>query len=617
MSRFSRILGIKKAGARGADLGPELPFDQPLEARAAVEAPKLAEPPIPPTEPAPVSTVAAEDAIIPGPLDDRFAQILARIDERATPELLQAARLVSAWRGAGHVCFPLERYPDANPGLASRLLESEVVGRPGVWRPLILDDAGRLYLHRYWQYERCLACEIHRRLDSAPPVVDEAWLESKLDILFEPSAKDQRSAARTALTSYFCVITGGPGTGKTRTIARILALLEQTLADRPLPPQIALATPTGKAAARMTESIRDATKDIAEKLTTPLKPNREAITLHQLLGLTPDSPTPRFDAKRQLPVDAVIVDEASMVDLALMAKLFAAVPSQARIILLGDKDQLASVEAGNVLGDICRNSSDIHARSIVELRESYRFLPGSGISQVSAAINAGRADEAVQLLGQNFPDVARHSLPPLDSLRRALRERVANGFRAALTAENPEDALRNFNQFRLLCAVRKGPYGVVALNRLVEEALAAEHLLTPGDVHYHGRPIMVLRNDYTLRLFNGDIGLLLRDPLAGGALRAFFFGQDGALRRLAPSRLPEHETVWAMTIHKSQGSEFDRVLMILPDRDTRVLTRELVYTGITRAKTAVELWSHESTLRAAIGKPTERVSGLLKSPATV
>ncbi len=553
---------------------------------------------------------AARLEIPTGPLDERFAELMARLDGGSNPVLASAARAVSAWRAAGHICFPLGKLFPGSHSATFTLLESKVVGRPGEWKPLVLDEAGRLYLQRYWQYETQLTAVIRQRLEGFPPKYDPELLQRGLDAWFDAPPSEQRAAAQAAITSNFCVITGGPGTGKTRTVAGILALLHAQTTAAGKEAHIALSAPTGKAAARMTESIRQVLQQFPDS-PFPSK-NAEAVTLHRLLGITPDSPIPRFDAKHPLPVEAVIVDEASMIDLALMAKLFSAVPPSARIILLGDKDQLASVEAGHVLGDIC-GAGKSNARlghRIVELQKSYRFLSGGGIYELGRKINAGEVNELLEFLRHPPPGIASLSIPAADAMPRLIRDRAAAGFRSMLEAGNPLDSLRALHEFRILCAVRQGRQGVLALNALCEQALAKERLIVPGALHYHGRPIMILRNDYTLRLFNGDTGILLRDPESDGELRAFFLNQDGTLRTLSPARLPEHETVWAMTIHKSQGSEFNQVLIVLPDRDSDLLTRELIYTAITRAKSAVELWCDEAILRQVIARRTERFSGL-------
>jgi exodeoxyribonuclease V alpha subunit len=422
---------------------------------------------------------------------------------------------------------------------------------------------------------------------------------------------------QAAFSSNLCLITGGPGTGKTRTIAVILALLHRQ-AERAgaEPPRILLAAPTGKAAIRMTESIRRLLEEFPDSAASLAG---DAATLHRLLGLTPDSPLPRYHAAHPLAADLVIVDEASMIDLALMAKLFAAVPATARLILLGDRDQLASVEAGRVLGDICAAALSPGAPTagaplpiaMVELRENFRFAAESGIRRLSVRVNAGDAEGALSLLDENRSDDLRSSLLPIpDLLGETLRTRVIAGFRPALEAPTPAEALDALAQFRILSAVREGPFGVVNLNRLTEAALARAGLIALGPRHYRGQPIMVLRNDYNLRLFNGDIGLMLPDETSDGALKAFFRGADGELRRLQPARLPEHETAWAITVHKSQGSEFDRLLFVLPDEDRAILTRELVYTAITRARSGVEIWHRPAILKAAIARRTLRLSGL-------
>jgi exodeoxyribonuclease V alpha subunit len=426
-------------------------------------------------------------------------------------------------------------------------------------------------------------------------------------------AEDQRLAAQTAIKQNLTVITGGPGTGKTRTVVVLLALLVEQFAASGRLPRIALAAPTGKAGARLKEAIRTTAEELKlpEAIRTALPD--EATTLHRLLGTLPDSPYFRHDASRPLPVDVVIVDEASMVDLALMAKLFDAVPPAARLILLGDKDQLASVEAGYVLGDICQAAeapgAPLH-RHIVELRKNYRFRERSGIQQLSGCVNAGDAAGAFAELTRDHEDVASAELPAAGALAQALRTPVLAGFRSYLEAATPEEALQHFSRFRILAALRRGPFGVENLNRAAEQILAEAALIQADAPQYHGRPIIIRQNEPNLRLFNGDVGLLLRDEAAGGDLRAFFLDAEGALRRFLPGRLPAHETAFAMTVHKSQGSEFQRVLLVLPDREHPVCTRELVYTGLTRARQHVELWYREPALRNAIARRTVRTSGL-------
>jgi exodeoxyribonuclease V alpha subunit len=344
----------------------------------------------------------------------------------------------------------------------------------------------------------------------------------------------------------------------------------------------------------------------------------------------------RHDADDPLSLDVLVVDEASMVDVPLMARLLRATPSHARVILLGDRDQLASVEAGNALGDICNQgaptgwSDDLLARmrslgleppqapagaqrgpmadSLALLTESRRFGATSPIGALARATNAGDTAAAFDVLAAGG-DVDWQTLST-DALAGAIEAEARACLAGYRGTADPVEAMRRFSGLRLLCAVRESPWGVTALNAQVERALARLGVLAPADGHYPGRPILVTQNDYSVRLFNGDVGLVLPDPAAGGALRAFFVQPGGAVRRVLPGRLPPHETCFAMTVHKSQGSEFDRVLVVLPERDSRVLTRELVYTAVTRAKQSVAIWSPQDVLATAIGRRVERSSGL-------
>jgi exodeoxyribonuclease V alpha subunit len=504
-------------------------------------------------------------------LDRQFGSFVERLHGAPAPDLREAAMLVSRRRAEGHICVPCEALP-----------ASCTVGSGEEFTPLVLQD-GRLYLRRYWEYEQQLAQSILARAGGKSP---------------KRKPKDQQElAARNAVTRNFSVITGGPGTGKTHTVRAILELLRAQPGGAEL--QIKLAAPTGKAAARLSDALRES--------------GLEATTIHRLLGTIPDSPYFRHDAERPLTADVVIVDEASMVDLALMAKLVEAVPLTSRLVLLGDRNQLASVEAGNVLADICAaaetEDSPLHG-SVVELRRNYRFAETGGIYKTSSAINAGDAEAALQALQAGDDEVRWNNLPAPENLAEALRERIVAGYGACLQASGPAAALAALSQFRILCAVRHGPFGVESLNSLAEEVLAEAGLLKPRRGWYSGQPVMITRNDQHLQLFNGDTGIILPDPEAGGELRAFFVSAEGRLRRFLPSRLPLHETAFALTVHKSQGSEFDRLLLILPEKESPVLTRELLYTAMTRARTAVELRANEEIFRAAVARQTVRTSGL-------
>jgi len=526
-------------------------------------------------------------------LDRQFGDFLQRLDGASTPDIRIAAMCASHARAEGHICVPLANIPptERSAALRKNLQGSKVVGAPGEFAPLVLDDHDRLYLRRYWEYERQLAAAILLRAKSRESAPTK---KKRIDL--------QEVAAAKAVSSNFTVITGGPGTGKTRTVMTILQLLLDQAGGDKL--RIRLAAPTGRAAARLTEAARAVSEEFA------------ATTIHRLLGYLPDSPYFRRDAEHPLDADVVIVDEASMVDLALMAKLVAAVPNEARLILLGDRDQLASVEAGNVLADICaaaeaaKPNEPLHG-AVVSLEKNYRFAESGGIYRVSSAVNAGDAETAIATLRQDDEgEVQWQALPVAAKLAGALRDRVVSGYRASLEASDPREALEQLQRFRILCALRHGPFGVENLNAIAEEILAEAGLLTPRRGSYCGQPLMITQNDYNLALFNGDSGVVLPDSEAGGELRAFFLSGEGRLRRFLPSRLPAHETAFAMTVHKSQGSEFHRLLLILPEKDSPLLTRELLYTAITRARERVVIWAHEEILRATIQGRTMRTSGL-------
>jgi len=500
------------------------------------------------------------------------------------------------------------------------LTNADVVTAPGQHlRPLVLDSEGRLYLYRYWRYEHDLAQRLLQQASATRDAVDEARTNDAIARLFPASADErQRQAATVALHRNFCVISGGPGTGKTSTVVRILALLLEL--DGGTRQRIAMAAPTGKAAARLKQSVNDIrqTLNCSEEVKAAIP--ADVVTIQRLLGSISGSTRFRHSAANPLPFDTVIIDEASMVALPLMSALVQALKPTARLILLGDKDQLSSVEAGAVLGDICSAAeegsaaspfSSSLASSLVVLEKNYRFQQGSGIADISHAVNAGREREALKLL-KNHPagTLLWQRTPAPDMLRSALASTVVAGYQRYLQAQTPAEALEHFDQFRILCALREGAYGVTGLNTMSEQILARAGLIAPSSIFYAGRPILITVNDYTMRLFNGDTGILFPDPEHGGELRASFPTPDGSVRTIPPERLPAHETAYAMTIHKSQGSEFERVLMLLPPVESDLLTRELIYTGITRAKKSVEIWADEALFCASVQKKTARHSGL-------
>ena len=594
------------------------------------------------------------------PIDVHFGEFIRRRHLRTEPSVVLAAELVSAATGSGHVCLdlaaPLSLFENAAlPAFApldlpeperwrKTLASHPAVGGPGDIQPLILDGT-RLYLYRYWRYEQQLAAAFFQRAESFPGGVDKAVFGRALQRMFpesiEGGLKEQALAAATAVLKPLCVISGGPGTGKTTAAARIAALLLTLFGEDRF--CIRMAAPTGKAAARLRESMEaaaavlDCTDSVKRALPT------DAVTLHRLLGSIPGTADFRHHRDHLLSADAVIVDEASMVDLALMAKLVEALPERCRLILMGDRHQLASVEAGSVMGDLCgrhrvpgisrswahllaeatglcptaeiprRREAAGLADALVLLHRNFRFSAESGIGRFSRRVNRGEGPGALQAASR-WPsedsvcwiDAADRSI-----LHRHLEDIIVRGFEGLARAESPKKALEQARRFKILCAVNRGPLGVDAFNDLAVRSLQRRGLVakSPGP-WYPGRPVLILENDYVLGLFNGDLGIVMPDPDTGG-LQVYFSTETGGLRMVSPVRIPPHQTAFAMTVHKSQGSEFDEVLLVLPEKDAPVLTRELIYTGATRARQKVILCGTEPVIELAASRRIKRNSGLL------
>lgn len=650
-------------------------------------------------------------------LDVALVKLLAQLDPDAEPLVLLAAGLASHQLGHGHICLDLQGLlnapnlsllipPEGQVAEHSDDLPSQQIGaihlsdwlaslaRSRLVRsdtsaavtPLVLVNQ-RLYLQRYWQYEHSVAAYLAQRIDAALPL--PAGFSTRLAEMFEQPVLEagvrqtnwQKVACAMAAQGQLTLITGGPGTGKTTTVVRLLALLQESALDTGHALRMQLAAPTGKAATRLTESIGQqiASLPVSDRVKQNIP--CEVSTLHRLLGSLPNTRHFRHNNSNPLVLDVLVIDEASMIDLEMMYNVLQALPAHARLILLGDKDQLASVEAGSVLGDLCADAQlgyyspathqqlealcqeKLHADSwsvghakhhplaqrTVMLRHSHRFGSESGIGQLARAVNQGEQQHAQQLLKTAGQDVCYLSLQQDStalfdrllltgsSTKHASSEIVGYGYylevlqsqrpAAQQTLEQPcwqewaSSVLHAFDQFRLLSALRKGPFGVEGLNQRVANLLCNQQLISDTQGWYEGRPVLVTQNDYALGLMNGDIGIALMLPNDESAttmqqaqvLRVAFPRNDGqgGVRFVLPSRLTSVETVFAMTVHKSQGSEFTHTALVLPERLNPVLSKELLYTGITRARnkfTLVE--SQPGIFAASVCRKVERSSGL-------
>ncbi len=592
------------------------------------------------------------------PLDVYFAHMVASQD---APDILLAAACLSAAAGKGHVCLMLDQlqigklFSGLHPELAKsiwlaagqpnsaswnqRLMACTAVSDGSCAKPIVLQGQ-RLYLHRMWKNESEVA-EFFKS-NCKYQVADAVQFRNILDRLFSVNGDTldwQRIATTVAVTRKISVISGGPGTGKTTTVAKLLAALIQL--DKHSQLRIQLAAPTGKAAARLSESIISISRTLeltsAQRALFP----STAATLHRLLGVQSYSQCSRYNHSNRLPLDVLVVDEASMIDLQMMTHLITALPKHARVIFLGDCDQLASVEAGAILGDICHFAQlgysedraielsrltgcllegqkinvEVAIRdSLCLLRKSYRFNVKSGISQLASVVNCGNVVQAQEIINRGFNDVLIHSLSTTDEYHQLLSMCIA-GYSYYLervrVGDDAASLLETFSKFQVVCALHVGPLGVIGLNQQIECGLRNSGLIEYlSEGWYLGRPIMITRNDSALGLYNGDIGITLRD--LRGELRVHFLLPDRTVKSIQISLLPAHETVYAMTVHKSQGSEFDHTVVVLLKYYLPLLTRELVYTAITRARNRLTLYAGDGVLMKAISAPSKRRSGLFE-----
>ena len=573
------------------------------------------------------------------PFDIKFADIISSFAEHNTDILALTAAMLS-WTTTveSNVCLNINEWigkkvpggiikcPNSVKLWRDALKNTPSVGCPGEVVPLILDQNDKIYLHKFWTYEKIIAEQLLKRsriILKPHKKQIETFLQSlgkkhKID--------DQDKAVIISLLKPLSIISGGPGTGKSTVTGKIVSILK-SVPDKGST-RIIMTAPTGKAVARLTQMVSGFDKHC----------NIEAVTLHRLLEADNYGKV-RKHHDNPIEADVLIIDEVSMVDIGLMAKLLDATQNIKRIIMLGDKSQLSSVEAGTVFGDICNSVTigqysknlsekinefievkDIISHKeehknyppltdcIVELSKNYRFKTNSGIWKISTLIKNGDGIQAFEILKLNsvFTDISLLNISSSFSVSKKLKKITDSYFKPCLRIEQAEIALKKMSEFRILCAIRYGDQGVKKINQEIEKLLE----INPVNGWYHGRPIIISRNDYTIGLFTGDSGVALNDKKSGD-LKVYFHSQTGEIRSFLPIQIPDHETAWAITTHKSQGSEYNHVIMILPLKFSQLLGRELLYTGITRAKDKSEIWAADDIFIETCNNKINRTSGLM------
>lgn len=569
------------------------------------------------------------NSALPAPGESSLASALERwaLLRGGSKALARALGLAAVAETEGHACVSADTLHAAGIDMAE-LHAHRWVGDGSVLSPCVLSPEGDLFLWRNWRHEERIAAALHARVQD-PERIDVAIAQPALDALFagvDPqSAAGQRSAVEAAIGKRLFVLSGGPGTGKTTTVLRLLAMLQQhQLAHGRAPLSIALAAPTGKAAQRMAQALREGKSWLSQQLEGNAAGDWEAAlqaipehtqTLHRLLGVDMRQDRFRHHAEQPLAFDLVVVDEVSMVDLALMRAALDAVAKHATLILIGDPDQLVSVSAGSVLADLVysmRSGSAELAAHHAELRHIWRA--GGGLAQIYEAVRRGDAAGLRQLLATTA-DCALHLLDGADSPRRQVQDWLARPHWSKLqqicvaSDANPVQAFGTLRELQLLTGLRSGPYGADAINADIDTFWRHQH---GGAEWYPGRVVLIRANDYGRRLFNGDIGLTLG---SGDELTLCFESVDErgqpAIRQMRPHELPDYELAYAMTVHKSQGSEYGHVAVLLPpDAGNRILSRQLLYTAVSRARLGVEIWSSAASLDGALQRLSLRAGGL-------
>ena len=597
------------------------------------------------------------------PIDLWFGQKITETDARKEPVILITAALISRLSRQGDACLNLKAYADKSDALYGEknndarpflfpkiekwlqiLNTSPCVGKPKEYKPLILDK-NKLYMYKFWLYQKKIA----KYLKSANKHPNEPYNINAAKQTFARifNIKEKKSypiilAAASALLKKITVITGGPGTGKTAAVADILAALIniETIQNPNKEITIALAAPTGKAAARLKESMAKIKTDKKyDKKILSVIPET-SYTIHRLLKPNSDFSAYMRNKTNPLNFDIIVIDEASMIDIKLMTALIEAIDKNTKVIMLGDKNQLASVEPGAVLADICGDNkaknfsknfishvkqiTDVHPAdlkhlqiqknafdNIIEFKTDFRFNKKSGIKKLSDLVNAQKAQEALNYLKkESKKDIKFIAVKKTADLHSQVQKAVLTRYKNYLKSEQPENCIKLFNQFKILCAVKKGAYGTESINTATEKILREKKLISLKTEWYHKRPLLITKNDYQTNLFNGDAAIVFNTD--GNIPYAVLSDNNGKIKKIACSNLAYYQTAYAVTVHKSQGSEFDNVMLILPNAKSPVLTKELIYTAITRAKKSVTILGTEEIFIYSVQKKTKRASGLKK-----